>query len=677
MEDLPFQGEPGCCFVTSAPTSQDTSGLRRPVERITGSGQFGLVSANQGSVLVMRQDVGVPCAGSSVVQWTQGREFDQRSTGVGDTVQGYNWFHTYLQILTVDDPNDPNTSDVTWRASAHETFTFANSGSFTFAAHDSTFATVSHEHAGDPNDTYRLEFLDGSLMVFHDQAHTPAVERGKLWYIEDVYGNQLLCHHDASGNIDYIMDASGHYIDYSYLDNPNSPNDGRLSSIRVYAEADSGDPNLPDDPNAPLAGVDYTYKETGDGNDSGCGSDGDLIKVVAKAHETDETGTTFSIERTTHYRYWVTDPNDPNQPGHSHELKMIVSPEQYKRAADANGDPLTQTDAQIDDYATYEFEYDSASRCTKMGLVSGGASCCGGGGDGAGTYEFAYETRTNTNRNEWAVRCKAERTVSGSALWTRYLDLNNWGEIIADVTFTVDDSTSAPLWGRAYTRDASTGQVTTYATRAAVADYDVASHAITYDPNGLVSDYTYDAAAKRAQSIRIRKYSESPTSAVYFGYWEYALANADCTYRTLYVQDASYAFPTAVISSPTTNGIKTQYDYAFHQDDDDIDGDSITAEDTDRPMVIKVTQPTVPTAENGPNVAATTLTYVDDEGHARWTKDAEGVVSYQTYDLNSGRGSYSARDVYTGTTESDIRPTGITSPFFQWADWTGPGPEGV
>ena len=100
------------------------------------------------------------------MQWLAQRTYDPRTSGPGETVQGYNWFHGYLQSLTLADPDNAPASAVTWRLDAHRTFTFSNSGSYTFGANDRTFAVLSHAHAGDPNDTYRLAFLDGSLMLF-------------------------------------------------------------------------------------------------------------------------------------------------------------------------------------------------------------------------------------------------------------------------------------------------------------------------------------------------------------------------------------------------------------------------------------------------------------------------------------------------------------------------------
>src|SRR5262249_20704766 len=148
-----------------------------------------------------------------------------------------------------------------------------------------------------------------------------------------------------------------------------------------------------------IAKIEFTYRDSGtpDGNDTGTGTTGDLIQVTVKTHITNETGTTWGIARTTYYRYF----KNADTTGDDHQLKMILRPEHAQRAVDAPLTPLSAMDAQIDDYATYLFEYDNAgsARVTKMTPAAGGGGCggCGGGGGlDVGTYEFSYATQVNT-----------------------------------------------------------------------------------------------------------------------------------------------------------------------------------------------------------------------------------------------------------------------------------------
>ncbi len=635
---------------------------------------IGLVSPHEGAVLEHAVDFALGSKGDPVVQWRHWRMYDQTSYGPGETVQGHNWLHTYLQDLTLDG-STPADDDVIWRATAHRSYRFANDVNYSFSANTATLGMISHEHAGDPADTYRIEFPSGAILVFFDFDYATGALQGKLSYIEDRFGNRLTLSYDGSGNIDYITDPSGHYFRYTYVS--GGSNDGKLDYIRVFKDSSTADAGL-------IARIEFTYYDSGQGYDAGCGTVGDLILVTVKTHKTGETGTTFSISKTTHYRYWA----DADDEGNDHEIKMILNPEHYQRAQDNLPDQvLEEEDADVDDYATYQLEYDNAAsaRATQMIAASGSGGCggCGGGGGGGaeGTYDFSYATQANTDRNGWAIRCKVERKVGAVVLWTYYADVNDWGEVWKAVLITDDSDHSKPLWGTEYTRDAN-GRITSIYSASAITDYNTSTHAFTYDNDGAVTDYTYDSNSKRLASMRVRKYSEAGSAARYVGLWEYVEAGSTFDYRTHYVLDKSYAYPDETTSPTDGSRLTTTYEYVFYTDSGDLDDDGTTDEDNDRPMVVKVTTPTVDTGENGPNVAPARYSYIDTTGRTRWTKDEEGAVHYQSYHDLSGQLAYSVRDVYTGTTEGAILPAGITAPdndfdgtSDDWVDWSGAAPK--
>ncbi len=654
----------------------DDSARRIGLSPIEASGDLwsrrniGLVFSHSGAVHESKADLLLPSKGRSVVQWKHHRTFEHQSNGPGDTSQGYHWFHTYMMNLVKEVAVANADADITWRSNARRTFLFNNTGSYTFDANDDTFAVLSHEHAGDPADTYRIEFPDGTLFIFYDFDHSTAVERGNLKYIKDLYGNRLSVFYDGSGRIDYITDPSGHHFRYTYLS--SGDNSGKLDYIRVFKSSGTTDADL-------MARVEFTYQDSLSTYDDGVGEVGDLIRVVVKTRKTSDTGANLSIVRTVHYRYWENETfNDNTHPGHAHELKFILRSEHFDRAEAALTNVLTATDAQVDDYATYQFEYDSSNRCDKQtiaGGVGGGGGCCGGGGSGAGAevFELTYTTQSSSNRNDWAARCKI--THNGT---TRYMETNNWGELFLDVLFTTDDANTDPVWIRKYDRDTATGQVTKLFTESCFTDYDVATNAVTTDNDGLVFVYTYDANAKRIASKRVRKYSESDGSAKYLGLWEYT--DSSFGYRTLYHLDASYVYPTETTNSADSSRIQTDYQYVFYVDSGDDDGDTNSTEDSDRPLVVKVIRPTIPTSENGPNVAVEEFTYIDDVGRPRWTKDAEGNVDYQSYNNLTGNLAYTVSDVNTGTTQGSISPIRIVTPEQEnmvnlWATWTGAAPK--
>ena len=128
-----------------------------------------------------------------------------------------------------------------WRMDAGNTITYANAGSYTFSS-DRARPTLQHEHARDPSDTYRLEFPSGTIVVFFDFDYATTGLRGKLSYIEDLYGNRLTLAYDGSQRIDYITDPSGHYVRYSYLS--SGDNSGKLDYIRVFRSSSTADADL-------------------------------------------------------------------------------------------------------------------------------------------------------------------------------------------------------------------------------------------------------------------------------------------------------------------------------------------------------------------------------------------------------------------------------------------------
>src|SRR5262245_22541059 len=199
----------------------------------------------------------MPSKGSGAVQWRHERTYDSRSASwPGDTVQGYGWFHAYLQTLALAGGGDDDDKHVDWRVDAHHVHRFPNSGSWAYVASTTTLATLTRNHAGDPNDTYRVELLDGTLLLFYNFDHSNSNERGKLLAIRDVYKNELAVTYQGgnTGRIDYIVDPSGHYFRYTYLTSGN--NNGKLNHIRVFKSSGTTDPDL-------IAKIEFTYRDSG------------------------------------------------------------------------------------------------------------------------------------------------------------------------------------------------------------------------------------------------------------------------------------------------------------------------------------------------------------------------------------------------------------------------------
>ncbi len=624
----------------------------------------GAVEAD-GSVFLTHRDLTIPSIGSPAVTWSAARRYSQLSS-IGDTVQGQEWLHGYMDTLTLATPGSASTSDVTWSGASDDEVFFSNTASYTYAkSDDSQRLTLAHEHTGDPADTFRISSSNGHYMVFYDHEHSTTAYRLRLFRIEDESGNRLEITLDSStGRVDYITDPSGHYFRYSYVS--GGDNDGKLDYIRVFKSSGTADADL-------IARIDYTYKASADGNDSGVGTTGDLIQVDVKTHKTDETGTTFAIQRTVYYRYY----KDADSDGNDHQLKMVLEREHANRAEDALGNVLTETDANVDDYATYLFEYDGNDRVSEMIAASASAGGCGGcGGGSEGTFTYTYSTQSSSSRNDWVIRAKIDHNGT-----TRYVLLNDWDEVHKAVLLTDDSDHSDPIWAVEYVRDSTSGQITSVYTPSAISDFNSSTNALTYVNDGLVRDFTWDSSGSALESVRVRKYSQATSAALYVQRYSYEDAPTGvATLAPRRVMAKSHSYPTGTTDPNDTSRTVTTYDYAYHTDSGDLDSDANTSEETTRILVRETTHPIVSTGQNGSGVAATEYEYFDTEGRVRWQKDAEGVVSYRSYVDLTGQSAYSVTDVYTGATEGDISPSGITSPeqassVDLWADWSGAAPK--
>lgn len=78
---------------------------------------------------------------------------------------------------------------------------------------------------------------------------------------------------------------------------------------------------------------------------------------------------------------------------------MIIRPENYQRISDGHGDPLTQTDATVDDYANVQYTYhDSGSPAYLIDEVTERGYGCSGCGMGVqGTTSFTWTVASLPN----------------------------------------------------------------------------------------------------------------------------------------------------------------------------------------------------------------------------------------------------------------------------------------
>ena len=102
-----------CCFVTLPP--------RFPPPMPSPDGQVrtpGILDPGWGNVRPTSIDFEVAATGKGMTNWRGVRTFCDSTASPGDTSQGQNWLHLYLQELILATPGSPSSSDVTWRVSA-------------------------------------------------------------------------------------------------------------------------------------------------------------------------------------------------------------------------------------------------------------------------------------------------------------------------------------------------------------------------------------------------------------------------------------------------------------------------------------------------------------------------------------------------------------------------------
>jgi len=129
--------------------------------------------------------------------------------------------------------------------------------------------------------------------------------------------------------------------------------------------------------------VEYGYYGQGNAN----GNLNDLRSVVV--HTGGLTGPTV---KTSYYRYYT--PFDPN--GYQNQLKAVVADTAFDRLAAAYGVTIATadslTDAQLAEYATKVYQYDTVGRVQSVVAQGDGCSACTGG---RGTFTYAYGRNPN------------------------------------------------------------------------------------------------------------------------------------------------------------------------------------------------------------------------------------------------------------------------------------------
>lgn len=490
--------------------------------------------------------------------------------------------------------------------------------------------TSTHEYVMSDASGDQIRFYDFSA-IYSDQ------QKGSFKSFTDPAGNVIsVTAHTADGKIAEVQRSAVVNSDtitesYLYTYVGSGPNSGLLESVTLRRQVNAGSWQT-------VRSMDYAYYDGVEAN----GNKGDLKTAILR----DANGAAID---TSYYRYYVA--NGPD--GYKGGLKFVFGPASFARLQSAVGDPFTATNSQVSPYADQFLEYDSAHRVKLETVQGAGCSSCSGG---QGTYTFAYTLSINSDDyNSWHTKT-IETLPDGNE---NIVYTNGFGEIMLSV---YHDTTTDQKWDTFYKYD-GTGKVLLQANPSAVTGYDDTfadllnnqggNYQYLSNSTGLITTYSYytddtgtettsGGAAGYTQSISIRQ-GETGTA----------------------VPQSTLQYFTRTEGGSTTHPIATQTVYR----NDNGTGAETTSftytwfSGTTRVQSMTTSLPVVSTGQNGPGSADVSTTVFNSNGRPIWMKDADGFLTYMSYDEATDALVKMIRDVDT-TLTSDFTdlPTGWSTP---------------
>ena len=616
------------------------------------------VRLETGTYDVSDVDLSLPAVG---FPWVVGRTYNNRQDDGGhvdsDGPQGKNWFQVSQPEIVLYDDATEAANDIVYLfygADRFAEYKRASNSATTFRSRNGSAGVFEHTAAagGEP-EIYTL--TDQAGMEFHffgfDEDASPA--EGQLWKVVDPDGNVAFAGHattastaissgyTATGRMEYLYDTSDRRWTYAYDGND------RISSVKAETKTGGtwGSPTGVTE----VGKVEYSYY----GAES-YGDDGDLKMVEITTPLTDSG---VSLTRKKYYRYWEGTYNATTNPGHPHDIKYIVDFEGTRQQdwqdSTFDEDFLTETDGNLESYASAYFEYDSSYRIVSAWFNGE----CGCSGAANGTFNFEYETNgsfsdtSETYDEEWKERTVVARP-DGSYL-TQYFD--EVGQALSRVITDADPDNTSPVpdrWVTEVERN-SNGMVAAIYTPANVTGYTHSTGAITNSTSaGLVWAYTRSGSGARLGTITAVQYKEGTSGTAYYER-EYAYAHVSKSinsgesyvYRPTYTDVHDYH---VLGSTVTTDRVTTSPSSSAYSSD--VNWESVTT-----------THPTVSTSTNGSGSATTETQYFREDGTRFFYEAEDGVITYWEY--TGGRLTEMIEDVDTTQTGDfdTTKPSGLTS----------------
>ncbi|MGQ9592462.1 MAG: hypothetical protein ACUVYA_19450, partial [Planctomycetota bacterium] len=335
---------------------------------------------------------------------------------------------------------------------------------------------------------YRLRGPNGGVADFY----ATAVNRGKLGQTTSPYGRQWNFSYgggsDGRGGtlLSQIAEPGGYGWTFQW---------SSLGASRI-------DVQLGGTPLATIRFDYYEYEERDDGPDGPKtgpkrGSKGDLKRITID----DDPSDASSPEREIYFRYWVGGYDAEQNPGQTHDLRMVVGPMNGKVAAKEQGkglDSISTETLYANKYFDIYVQYDQEHRVWKEEVHNGACPC--GGGRQIGEYVYQYsENPAQVSDYDTPKYAVEQVSPDGSR---RFVELNRVGSAIY-VVQQESGASGARRWAEVFEYD-SEGQVVRHFHPSAcdAAAYGFPSWGENHSPVavlddvGLVDAYAYTGASE-------------------------------------------------------------------------------------------------------------------------------------------------------------------------------------
>ena len=440
-----------------------------------GEAELNDVRLDTGTWSPTEVDISLP----ATVPWVIGRSFNSRQDNAGqydsDAAQGWNWHQSSQPEIVLYDDND-NTKDVlylVYGADRYVEFNRTGSSATTYKSKNGAggvFEFVDGNHAAIPReyDEWRYHAPDGILATFFGfdtgTAGASGAYDGQVWKVVNANGDTAYAGHsssatsalslgyNATGTLKLAYDSVGREFTYAYSSSTIGGKN-RLESVIVTQSATE------------IARVEYGYYP--DSPSPTYGDPGDLRTVTT----TLPLGDSINDIRVQYYRYYEGAYHATTNRGYQHGIMLVLDHEGTRNYdwADTNFDSdfLTETTANLKEYASVYLEYD-ASRRIDVAWFNGK---CGCGSAGSGTHNLRYETTSYSALSGYDAEI-ARRTVvtQPDGTWvTQYFD--ELGQAMSRGVHDEDPDGGSTSWVTRVERD-SMGCVVAVATPANIDTYD-------------------------------------------------------------------------------------------------------------------------------------------------------------------------------------------------------------